>query len=89
MNYFYIYLLVINLIGFAVFGIDKYKACHGQWRISEKNLFRIAFLGGGVGCLTGMYTFRHKTKHLRFTIGIPLIILLELTALVLGYFVMI
>ena len=79
------YILLINLITFLLFGIDKYKAKKGLWRIPEKVLFLFAILGGSVGALIGMKVFRHKTKHKSFTIGIPAIliiqIILELTVL--------
>ena len=58
-----LYLAVVNLAGFALMGIDKWKAKRGAWRISEKTLFLPAVLGGCVGCILGMRTFRHKTKH--------------------------
>lgn len=74
------YLAVINLTGFAAFGIDKYKAIHHKWRIRESALFAIAILGGSVGCLIGMYVFHHKTLHPSFRIGIPLILVVELIA---------
>lgn len=74
------YLAVINLAGFAAFGIDKYKAIHHKWRIRESALFAIAILGGSVGCLIGMRVFHHKTLHPSFRIGIPLILVVELIA---------
>lgn len=74
------YLAVINLIGFAAFGIDKYKAVHHKWRIRESTLFAIAVLGGSAGCLIGMRVFHHKTLHPSFRIGIPLILIVELIA---------
>ncbi|NCB92529.1 MAG: DUF1294 domain-containing protein [Clostridia bacterium] len=78
MKFLMIYLLLINFVGMAAFGIDKYKAVHKKWRIRESVLFLFAFLGGGIGCLAGMYLFRHKTKHRIFTIGIPVILVIEL-----------
>ena len=66
-----IYLLAVNAVGFAVMLYDKYLARHNLWRIPETTLFGIAAVGGSVGCLVGMYTARHKTKHLSFTLGIP------------------
>lgn len=59
-------------------GLDKWKAKKGKWRIPENTLFAFAFLGGGVGTIAGMYTFRHKTKKLKFTIGMPAIVILEI-----------
>jgi len=73
-----IYLIAINLIGFLAMCIDKYKAKRGAWRIPEKTLFMITVLGGGIGTITGMYTFRHKTKKLIFTIGMPTILICEI-----------
>ena len=58
--------------------IDKWKAKHNRWRIKEATLMTVAALGGSVGSLLGMYTVRHKTKHLKFTVGIPLILVAQL-----------
>ena len=69
-----IYLLLINATGFGVMLYDKYLAKNNLWRIPEKTLLGIAAFGGSIGCLLGMYTVRHKTKHLNFTIGIPVIL---------------
>ena len=71
-------LVVINLIAFTLFGVDKHKARHDLWRIPEKTLFLFAILGGSVGAFLGMKFFRHKTKHKRFSIGLPLIFVLQL-----------
>lgn len=76
-----IYFILINLAGFAVMGIDKRKAIHGQWRIPEKTLFGIALLGGSAGSILGMEVFRHKTKHLSFRAGMPAILILQLAAI--------
>jgi uncharacterized membrane protein YsdA (DUF1294 family) len=73
-----IYILLINLIGFFAMLIDKKKAQKGKWRIPEKTLLIITLLGGGVGTILGMYMFRHKTKKLKFTIGFPVILILEI-----------
>ena len=67
------YLVIINLIGFAVMGIDKKRAIRRAWRISEASLFLTAFLGGALGCTLGMRHFRHKTKHWYFKYGMPAI----------------
>lgn len=72
------YLLLINIVAFALMGIDKRKARKHQWRISERTLFLSALLGGSVGALYGMHLFRHKTKHKRFVYGMPAILLLQL-----------
>ena len=58
--------------------LDKRKAIKGSWRIPEKTLFIITAIGGGIGTIAGMYTFRHKTKKLNFVIGLPLITILEI-----------
>ena len=61
MEFFLIYFIFINIVGFAVMGIDKKRAVRGAWRISEASLFLVAFLGGALGCTLGMRHFRHKT----------------------------
>ena len=78
MQNFIIYLIIINIIGFMIMFIDKRKAEKGKWRIPEKTLFIITALGGGIGTITGMYTFRHKTQKPEFTIGLPFITILEI-----------
>lgn len=72
MRYFFIFIIVINLITFAMYGIDKRRAVKNKWRISEKALIVPAFFMGGFGCFLGMYVFHHKTQHTKFTILIPL-----------------
>lgn len=74
---FIIYLIIINMIGFLVMLIDKQKAKHGSWRIKEATIFLITLLGGGIGTIAGMYMFRHKTKKLKFTVGLPVILIIE------------
>lgn len=74
------YLIAVNVLAFSLMGADKSKARRGAWRIPEKVLFLAAIIGGSVGALLGMFTFRHKTKHLRFVLGLPVILLLQLTA---------
>ena len=71
-----VYLLIINALGFLLMLVDKYKAKKNKWRIPEKTLMLVAALGGSIGSLIGMYTVRHKTQHLKFTLGIPLILAL-------------
>ena len=68
------YLLIINARGFLLMLVDKWKARKNRWRVRESTLLLIAALGGSVGSLAGMYLFRHKTRHLKFTLGIPLIL---------------
>ena len=77
-----IYLIIINIIGFSVMYIDKQKAKTGKWRIPEKTIFIITVLGGGIGTISGMYAFRHKTQKLHFTIGLPAITILEIIGLI-------
>lgn len=72
------YLILMNLIAFALYGIDKRRAKQGAWRISEYTLLLIALLGGSLGALLGMRYFRHKTRHRKFRYGVPLILLLQL-----------
>ena len=80
------YLLAINAIGFLSMVIDKWKAKKHRWRIPEATLMAIAALGGSLGSLAGMYTVRHKTKHLKFTLGIPLILALQILVAVFLFF---
>ena len=77
-----IYIIIVNIIGFLIMLIDKRKAEKGSWRIQEKTIFIITALGGGIGTITGMYVFHHKTKKMRFTIGLPLITILEIIAII-------
>ncbi|MCD7826777.1 MAG: DUF1294 domain-containing protein [Clostridiaceae bacterium] len=74
------YFIFINLLGFALMGIDKGRAKRKQWRISEKGLFLAAILGGSAGSILGMRMFHHKTKHWYFVWGMPAILLLQLAA---------
>ena len=78
MKYFAIYLLIVNAAGFLLMLIDKRKAIRHRWRIPEKTLFLTAAIGGSVGSNLGMYPFRHKTKHLQFTLGMPAILIVQL-----------
>ena len=77
-----LYLLMINLIGFFMMWSDKRKAKKGKWRIPEQTLFIVTALGGGIGTIAGMYTFRHKTQKLKFTIGLPALVILEIIAVI-------
>ncbi len=79
------YFIVINIAGFASMGIDKAKAKKHAWRTPEATLFSIAILGGSIGSMLGMQTFRHKTKHWYFAIGIPVIALLQLALAIFIY----
>jgi len=77
----WIYILVVNIIGFFAMGIDKVKAKKKAWRIPEKTLLGLAVAGGGLGVLLGMETFRHKTKHWYFKYGVPVILIVEIVAI--------
>ena len=72
------YLVIMNIFGIAVMGIDKSKAKRGAWRIKEATLFGVSIIGSSIGTLLGMYMFRHKTKHIYFVIGMPLILILHI-----------
>lgn len=78
------YVVVMNLVGVAIMGIDKSKAKKHQWRIPEKTLFLVSILGGSVGTWAGMYLFRHKTKHWYFVFGMPFILVVQIGAVVWG-----
>ena len=77
-----IYLLVVNIIGFFAMGLDKWKAKRGSWRIPENTLFMFTILGGGIGTIAGIYAFRHKTQKKKFTIGMPVIFILEVILII-------
>lgn len=81
-NIILIYFVIINLFAFILFGIDKWRACNNAWRIAEATLFLVALLGGSIGAKIGMHVWHHKTQHLSFVIGIPMIILLQVILLV-------
>ena len=74
------YLLILNILAYSLMGLDKAKARQNKRRIPEKVLFLIALFGGSMGSVVGMYSFRHKTKHWYFEVGMPLILLLQLAA---------
>lgn len=71
------YLVIINLITFITYGVDKLKAKKGYWRIPESTLLLLAFVGGSMGAWLGMQTFHHKTLHKKFKLGIPLILMAQ------------
>lgn len=83
-----IYLIVINILGFLVMGLDKHKAKMAERRIPENTLFMFTILGGGVGTIVGMYVFHHKTKKMKFKVGMPLILILEILIFVYFKYVM-
>lgn len=72
------YLIIVNLIGFALMGIDKYKAKKRAFRIPEATLFIVAVIGGSIGSIIGMYAFRHKTRHWYFVYGMPAILIIQI-----------
>ena len=73
-----IYLLIINALSFLLMLIDKQKAKKDCWRIPEKTLMAVAILGGSLGGIAGMKLFRHKTKHPKFSIGLPVILAVQI-----------
>ena len=73
-------LLILNILAYSLMGVDKAKARQNKRRIPEKVLFLIALFGGSMGSLVGMYSFRHKTRHWYFVVGMPLILILQLAA---------
>jgi len=81
-----VYLVVINVIGFLAFGIDKHRSVRSKWRIPETTLFSIAVLFGSIGCMLGMKVFRHKTKKLYFVYGIPAIFLFQVVLILIILF---
>lgn len=78
LKYIIIYIIVINLISFFAMFLDKRKAKYGRWRIPEQTLLILALIGGSIGGIIGMYTFRHKTQKLRFSVGFPVIFILQI-----------
>ena len=77
MSPLFAWLAAVNVLAFVLFGLDKWFAVRGMWRISERTLFTVALLGGTAGALLGMSAFRHKTRHHTFTLGMPAILLLQ------------
>ena len=73
-----LYLALINLVAFFLYGIDKWKSRHAKWRITEARLLTVALLGGSVGAFLGMKIWHHKTLHPRFRYGLPLILFLHI-----------
>ncbi len=82
LNNLIIYLIIINFISFVLFALDKQKARTGAWRIEERNLLLSAILGGSLGGLLGMYIFHHKTRHLKFKVGLPLILFVQVILII-------
>ncbi|EKA80876.1 MULTISPECIES: DUF1294 domain-containing protein [Bacteroides] len=73
----FLYLIIVNTVSFVMYGIDKRNASRKRWRTPEVHLLGIAVAGGSLGAWAGMYTFRHKTRHLKFKYGIPVIGVLQ------------
>ena len=82
MNIILGYLLAVNIATFFLYGIDKYKAKKGRWRISEATLLLMAVIGGSIGAWAGMRLWHHKTMHKKFKYGIPVIIILQIALVV-------
>ena len=77
-----LYLLVVYVITFLMMGFDKHEAKKGNWRVSEKTLFTLVVLGGSIGGILGMFTFRHKTKKWYFRFGFPIILILQILVVI-------
>lgn len=77
-----IYFVIMNIVGFAVMGIDKRKAIKRTFRIPEATLFIVALIGGSIGSIIGMQVFRHKTRHWYFVFGMPAILVIQIALLV-------
>ena len=75
------FLIGINVLAFIVYGVDKWRAAHGRWRIPEDTLLGLAVIGGSIGALLGMKVWHHKTKHKKFVFGLPAILLIQLIIL--------
>ena len=84
-NLLILYLLIVNAVAFILMLVDKVKAKKNLWRIPEATLFFVAAIGGSIGSMLGMYTFRHKTKHIKFIVGMPLILAVQIIIAILIY----
>ena len=85
MKYVLLYLFLVNAAGFLFMLADKHRARKKQWRIPEATLLGIAAMGGSIGSLLGMYAFHHKTRHPKFYIGIPVLLVMQLCLAILLY----
>ena len=81
LSFVLVYLIIVNVLGLVLFGIDKWKAKHAKWRISEPTLLAIAAIGGSIGSWFGMKVWHHKTLHKKFKYGIPLIMMVQFALL--------
>ena len=82
-----IYLIIINAVGFLLMLIDKQKAKQNAWRIPERTLLAVAAIGGSLGCLCGMRLCRHKTRHPKFSLGLPIMFAVQAVLVALFYIV--
>lgn len=82
-TYITIYIVIINIITYIIYAYDKHQAKKHKWRVRESTLLILALLMGSIGALTAMYTLRHKTKHRKFTLGIPLLLIINILILIL------
>lgn len=80
-----VYVILINIVAFAAYGLDKRKAIRGAWRTPERTLMLLAALGGSVGAYAGMRVFHHKTRHNKFRYGVPALFVLQAALCVVGY----
>lgn len=85
LNLLLIYLIFANLLSFLLMGLDKYKARKRLWRIKESTLFLTSVIGGSLGSLLGMFLFHHKTKHTKFIIGMPVILIVHISVMFLFF----
>lgn len=76
-RYLAVYLLIINMITFIIYGVDKRRARLGLWRVKERTLLLLAVIGGSAGALLGIYGLRHKTRHKRFTVLVPFLLICQ------------
>lgn len=76
------YLIIINILTFLVYGIDKWKARNGKWRISEATLLLLAVIGGSIGAWAGMSVWHHKTLHKKFRYGVPMILIIQVALII-------
>ena len=77
-----VYLIIINAAAFLLMLIDKQKAKRSAWRIPEATLMGVAALGGSIGAIAGMYVFRHKTRHVKFFLGLPAILIIQIALVI-------
>lgn len=80
MRYVLLYLICVNAAAFVIYGADKRKAARNKWRIPEATLLLTAAVGGSLGALAGMRVFHHKTKKKKFSVGVPVILVLQIAA---------